>query len=115
MASPSLTSSIITANRGFKKETSLQLMSSIGLSFIFAMPDHIWKVNPFVASSLLAPDRLDVDGSEDADDAYENDGNLEIFSSITDGQRSILVIQDAPCYEQALYTATKPLIGLGSQ
>lgn len=113
--SQSLTASVITTNGGYGMEMYVQLMSSTKLSSIFVMTNHLWKVHPFVTSSLLAPARDDDDDSEADEDTNEVDGSLQSFYFIRDGRRSAFVAQEAHCHGQAVFTAIKALNELGSQ
>lgn len=74
MGQEALNTCIITADRGYGKESFLSLFSSFGLSSMFVMPDKILGAHPFVASSRLNPLRDDEELEFEEQEARGADG-----------------------------------------
>lgn len=107
-----LNSCVVTADRGYGKESFLNLFTSFGLAAVFVMPDHILRCHPFVASSLLDPLRDDyevddADLDEQSPTVGESDAGLSNVSVLD--RRDSFVIDDNARMGQAFFTASKPL------
>lgn len=55
VGSQALNSLIVTADRGYGKETFMNVMASLGILSIFVMSVHVLKTHIFVAASFLNP------------------------------------------------------------
>lgn len=118
-------SCIVTADRGYGKESFINVMASLGLSSVFIMPDHVLRSHPFVAASFLNPHREEEDEVSDGESGVEmtNDAidakatcftthgvvnNSERSASVEDRRRPF-VINDCPMLGPAVFSATKAL------
>lgn len=79
---------MITADRGYRKENFLNLLTSFGLAAVLLMPDHILRCHPFVASSLLDPFRKD----DEVDDEDMNAQSSTVRES--DAGQSLVSVRD---------------------
>lgn len=52
---------IVTADRGYRKESFLNMFSKFGFASVFIMPDHLLRVHPFVGKSYLNPILADLE------------------------------------------------------
>lgn len=73
----------IIAGKGFDMESFLSVMSSLGLSSVFIMPEHVLRSHQFVAASFINPHREEGDevsdgksGGELRDNAMDANGTV---------------------------------------
>lgn len=73
---------IIAADRGYGKDSFLEILSGHGLSSIFVMPEHLIRCHPFVAQSLLDVSRNNLE--------EEFEANNEIAEAVRAGTDEII-------------------------
>lgn len=109
-------SCVVTADRGYNRESFLDVMTFHGLASTFVMPDHIVRAHPFVAASYLHPDR-DRDGTGDDTDS-EDDGEVvgdgvlaseDITTRLEGDRQNAFIVDDSAKLGQAVFMATKSL------
>lgn len=118
-----LNSRIVTADKGYAKESFLSVKESLGFSSVFVMPDHVLRSHPFVASSFLNPHREEEDEFSDGESGGEMKYNamdanvtgspthgvvssLERSASVEDCRRPF-VINDGSMLGSAVFSTTK--------
>ncbi|PXF43284.1 hypothetical protein BWQ96_06981 [Gracilariopsis chorda] len=69
------TGCIVTADRGYGKQSFLEILSGFGLSSVFVMPEHLLRVHSFVGLSYLDPVRDDLE--DEALDIGDAEGESE--------------------------------------
>lgn len=112
----SLNGCMVTADRGYGKESFLNLMASFGVASAFIMPDHILRAHPFVASSFMNPHRDDdndmADGSDSGGDSERRgEGSASTASHVMamHDRRRAFVINDEAQLGPAVFAASKAL------
>lgn len=128
VGSQTLNICIVNTERGYRKESFMNVTVSFVLSSIFFMPDHGLRLHTFVEAPYLHPhqngedllgskSRGAIDVVASNDDAKQSIGDMEIaslgkFSRFEDRLRAI-IINDDPMLGPAVFSATKALRSQG--
>jgi len=105
----SLSSCIVTADRGYGKEAFMKLLSEFGVGSVFVMSDQLLRAHPFLAASYLNPSRADEEENEPGNDMMEESaggGDAATPATVANAQRTeVAGDQDATSVPQNASTA----------
>lgn len=59
-----LNSCIVTTDRGYRKEAIMEVISYLGLSYVYILPENILRSHPFVRASITNLHREDNENTE---------------------------------------------------